>query len=507
MTVEPAFIAVFVTALAGLGLSVAIERLMRPCPPLARPWSAWALHGGLWLLPHGVLILLFGRPWFATAVVSAFLLMLVLVNNAKEKALRETFVFQDYEYFTDMIRHPRLYIPFMGWWKFLGAAIGFVVAVCVGILGEPVPVQRFSWVGQFGAIVVVSGLALSLLLAGSRKRLPVTFKPQNDLQTLGLLASLWRYGQEERHHPVVVSPFDLTTLKEVESTLPQLVAVQSESFFDPRSMFSGIRPEVLKELDQLKIDAAAHGKLFVPAWGANTVRSEFAFLSGIGADKLGVHRFNPYRAIAAGWEVQSLASYLKTLGYRTICIHPYPANFYRRDRVYPCFGFDEFLDIRSFDATKRSGPYISDLAVAGKVAAILHEATCPVFVFVITMENHGPLHLERVTSADIDELYSIKPPRGCEDLTVYLRHLRNADRMIADLRSTLKQCDKSASLCWYGDHVPIMPDVYTHFGVPRGEVDYCIWNNRKVNPLEVQDVTAHKLPFEWLRLSGIIRDI
>ena len=97
MTFEASYIVVFVTSLAGLGLSVTIERLITPCPSIVRPWSAWALHAGLWLLGHGLLTLLLGRPWFATAAVSAFLLMLVLVNNAKVKVLRETFVFQDYE--------------------------------------------------------------------------------------------------------------------------------------------------------------------------------------------------------------------------------------------------------------------------------------------------------------------------------------------------------------------------------------------------------------------------
>ncbi|MEF3193785.1 MAG: hypothetical protein K6346_06200, partial [Halothiobacillaceae bacterium] len=100
MLIDAAFVAVLAASLVGLALSVAIERLMTPRPPLARPWAAWALHGGLWLSTHAVLTLALGRPWFAAAALSAFLLMLVLVNNAKVKALREPFVFQDYEYFT-----------------------------------------------------------------------------------------------------------------------------------------------------------------------------------------------------------------------------------------------------------------------------------------------------------------------------------------------------------------------------------------------------------------------
>lgn len=513
MVVEAAFVSVLSAALVGLGLSVAIERLMTPRPSLARPWAAWALHGGLWLSVHAFLTLVLGRPWFAAAAVSAFLLMLVLVNNAKVKALREPFVFQDYEYFTDAIRHPRLYIPFLGWWKFLGTAAGFVLAVAIGLWIEAAPAQRFDGSGQLGGIAAIFAAGTLLLLAGGWRTLPVSFEPERDARTLGLLACLWRYAEEEGTPPAVASPFDFLPPNRPESDLPHLVAVQSESFFDPRTLYPGIRPEVLTEFDRIKSDAVAHGKLKVPAWGANTVRTEFAFLSGIGEDRLGVHRFNPYRAIAAGWDVPSLASFLKRLGYHTICIHPYPASFYQRDRVYPRFGFDEFLDIRAFDDSMRFGPYIGDLAVADKVSDILREATAPVFVFVITMENHGPLHLERVASSDVDALYSAPPPDGCDDLTIYLRHLRNADRMIARLRQTLDNCQRPAGLCWFGDHVPIMPAVYEKFGAPSGEVEYVLtgvetgvfWVNRKANDPQERELHAHGLALGWLRAAGVVR--
>ncbi len=505
MVIEWALASVLVASLAGLALSVAIESLMTPRPLLTRAWAAWALHAGLWLSAHALLTAVLSRPWFAAAAVSAFLLLLVLVNNAKVKALREPFVFQDYEYFTDAIRHPRLYIPFLGWWKFLGAAAGFVLAVAVGLWGEAAPAQRFVWTGQLGGIAVEFVGGMLLLLAGNWQRLPVSFEPETDVRAMGLLASLWRYAQEEGSQLAVASPFDFLPAGCPQGDLPHLVAVQSESFFDPRSLYPGIRSDVLAEFDRLRADAVAHGRLKVPAWGANTVRTEFAFLSGIGEDNLGVHRFNPYRAIAAGSDVPSLASYLKRLGYRTICVHPYPASFYQRDRVYPRLGFDEFLDIRAFDDSMRFGPYIGDAAVADKVAALLRGATGPVFVFVITMENHGPLHLERVTPSDVEALYAVSPPDGCDDLTIYLRHLRNADRMIMELREALEQCGRPASLCWFGDHVPIMPAVYERFGAPSGDVEYVFLGNQKSNTPQERELHAHGLAVGWLRAAGVVR--
>lgn len=503
MVIDAAFGTVVVASLVLLVFSLAIEQLLSPRPGLRRPWSAWALHVGMVMSTHALLTMLLGRPWFAAAAVAALLLLLVLVNNAKVHSLREPFVFQDYEYFTDAILHPRLYIPFLGWWKFFAAVAGFALAVGIGLYGESVPALRWHLTGQLGGVLLVLACGVLLLYLGQRQRFPVSLQPELDIPAFGFLASLWRYAEAERSAPQWRSPFSTLEGLAADTVLPHLLAVQSESFFDARQLYSGIRADVLQQYDRLKQDAVLHGPLQVPAWGANTVRSEFAFLSGIEAQHLGVHRFNPYRAVAGGWDVASLASYLKRLGYRTVCIHPYPVSFYRRDRVYPRLGFDDFLDIRHFDESMRSGPYTGDAAVADLVDRIVREATQPVFVFVITMENHGPLHLEQVAAGDVDALYHAAPPEGCEDLTIYLRHLRNADRMIQRLRQTLEHCPHPTSLCWYGDHVPIMPAVYKQFATPKGDVEYIVWANWKTKQQPATMCGADALALQWLRAVGV----
>jgi phosphoglycerol transferase MdoB-like AlkP superfamily enzyme len=276
--------------------------------------------------------------------------------------------------------------------------------------------------------------------------------------------------------------------------LANLVVVQSESFFDVRRLYPPIRPEILREFDLLKSGARHQGKLTVPAWGANTVRTEFAFLSGLAGQALGVHRFNPYRKLARRG-VPTLAGFLRNLGYRTLCVHPYPAAFYRRNQVLPLLGFDEFIDIRGFAGVEKTGPYIGDVALADKVCALLAASSArPIFIFVITMENHGPLHLEKVRPGEAEHHYLTPPPAGCDDLTIYLRHLRNADRMAGMLRDRLEALPGAGRLCWFGDHVPIMPTVYRALGVPDGQTDYFIWEkggnpgNRAARAMDVEQL-------------------
>lgn len=256
--------------------------------------------------------------------------------------------------------------------------------------------------------------------------------------------------------------------------------------------------------------AVCHGRLDVPAWGANTVRSEFAFLSAIEPAALGVYQFNPYRKLARRG-FPTLASHLKSQGYRTVCVHPYSAAFYNRNTVYPGLGFDEFIDRRSFSDAQKSGPFIGDIPLAERVCELLSLASeQPVFVFVITMENHGPLHLEKMHPGDAGRLYTTAPPAGCEDLTVYLRHLGNADRMLGMLREQLQRLSHPATLCWYGDHLPIMPKVYAALGTPDGKTDYLIWQKDQPSPadsnrgLKIEDLSPLLLQRMGLD-SGVAR--
>lgn len=508
MDADKAFLQVFLVGVTGVLLSMGIERFLLPKPSLIRPRGAWGVHVGLWGTAYALLVLLMGRPWCAMAATSAMLVTLVLVNNAKQKNLREPFLFQDYDYFLDTLRFPRLFLPFLGVKNFCMAAAFFVLAV-VGVLYEVPHPSRFDPLGQFGGGFIL--LAACALLLWKFKYHPpvVVFEPEEDLRSLGLLAFLWAYAVLSRKLPHARSPFGQAPVR-VHNGPPHLVAIQSESFFDVRPLFDGIRPNVLRNFDKLRSEAETSGPLTVPAWGANTVRTEFSFLTGIAAQHLGVHRFNPYQAVARGWPVLSLPLFLKKNGYRTVCIHPYWARFYGRDRVLRQLGFDTFMDISAFTGARCEGPYVADMEVGERILQVLGQATCPTFVFAITMENHGPLHLEPARLDAAKEFYSCSPPRGCEELSTYLYHLSNADAMLCMLQSAL-QSACPASLCFYGDHVPIMPSAYKVLATPTGIVPYFCWSNQcTLVPRKVargvkgkeRPLAVHELALTWLRYAA-----
>lgn len=495
-------VALLITALA----SPAIDRLVQPAPGHRRGPSAWAIQAGMLGIGLALLLAITQRPAFAAALVLALQLLVVLVNNAKYRALREPFVFTDFGLFSQAIRHPRLYLPFLGVMPALAGTAAFALALYLGLALEPSLLAR-TGPGIF-AVLILTLLALSaaLIWVGTHRLAPPALEPVMDVAEFGLLPSLWLYRlAEHRHHPHhPAHPARGAARLQVRSDAParpHIVAVQSESFFDVRRLYPDVAGGLLERFDAACERAVEHGTLAVPAWGANTMRTEFAFLSGIGDQHLGVHRFNPYRRFARHpWH--TLATALREAGYRTVCVHPHPASFFARDRVYPLLGFDEFIDIGAFADAEKFGPYISDAAVTAKVRELLAEAGQPTFLFVITMENHGPLHLEQVSHADVAALYRRPPPAGFDDLTVYLRHLRNADRMIGDLIEALHAMADDAVLCFYGDHVPSMPRVYAASGFEDGRSDYLIWR-RGASPGGMRELRAEQLAQRLLEAAGL----
>jgi phosphoglycerol transferase MdoB-like AlkP superfamily enzyme len=408
---------------------------------------------GLALAVFSMLAALLRRPLLAAAIVLAAWIALALVDRAKRRALREPLVWSDLGLFTQALRFPRLYLPYFGWARAIALALGTVSVLVAGFAFER-PMEDFPWLPPGVA-------ALVLIALGTRAARPVSLDPDADVAAFGLVGSLWRYWLEERKALAAPSPPPAFLDLEALPSRPHVVALECESFFDARRLGATAS---LENYDRLRAEGR-WGRLAVPAWGAYTMRTEFAFLSGIANERLGVHRFDPYRRFARR-PLPTLASALRSLGYRTVCVHPYPAAFFRRDLVFPRLGFDEFLDLDAFRGAAAEGPYVADREVAEKIVELIGKAEQPHFVFAITMESHGPFWLE-----------------GPDELAVYLRHLANADAMLGEIAAALREKGEGV-LCAFGDHLPSLPAEYAKRGFDDPRTDYLLWNAGKTGSVE-----------------------
>ncbi|WP_322013576.1 LTA synthase family protein [Paraburkholderia sp. J12] len=480
-------------------LSFAADRIAVPRAGFFRAWSALALHGVSVLFVACLMLALTRRPDFAAFVALALVALVSAVSNAKYASLREPFVFTDLSLFSQLFAHPRLYLPFLSVSTVVAIALG-VVALAGGFFADKTLPAVAARDAAGGALAC---LALGYLLA---PRLRLTLDPLEDQRRHGFFAVFVAYllnGMRPTTfrafaNAVSQGPF----AQEFDPpSRPDVIVIQSESFFDPRTLTDKIALGLLPHFDEARRESLEHGTLSVPAWGANTMRSEFALLTGLPSSRLGYARFYPYAFVRR--TCATLAGWFRRAGYRTIAVHPYYADFFGRDRAFPLLQFDRFLDIRAFERASRAGPYVSDSAVLDRLIALLDENRAqPAFLFAMTMENHGPLHLESVEPGEAEHYHALGEDPAWRDFTAYLRHIANADAMIGRLLAHLRERRRDTILCFYGDHVPALPHVFERLGNVPGQSHYFIWRNFGDRPARKQDRAVEDLGAALLHAMG-----
>ncbi len=266
-------------------------------------------------LGAGLLGLAAGKPIFAGLVTLAIGAGFTLVDYTMRQTLREPVVFSAASELPQVFTHPHLYLPFAGPVLVVGGAAVAISVALAFLLAEPPlwtprPVDTLLAVGLLAACLWL--LAREPLLGAAvraLRRLDPTGEPFADAASLGPFAMLLVHTTIARAERgarqtalaaprVVREPARGPIGESVGSSGGPIVVVQCESFFDARRLSPRIPRDLLPGFDACCAASAAFGRLAVPAWGANTMRAEFAVVTGTPESELGFDRFNPYYALA-----------------------------------------------------------------------------------------------------------------------------------------------------------------------------------------------------------------
>jgi hypothetical protein len=503
--------------LAGLAISLAtwlgLRRLVG-APLLGHPepsrWTVLLIDAFPFIAGFGLFLLPTGRPILAGLTVLCLGVGMGVADRVKRVVLDEPVVFADRAELIEVVRHPRLYLAFVGTARMVIAVLVILLAIVWMIDLEP-PLWHINLLeaGLLALVAIAIGRALFVvptapaILGPMRRfydRLAISRDPSIDAARLGLLAAciaqatLARAERPERQRAAQARAWPA-----LPANGPILI-VQGESFVDARRLDLALAAH-LPNFAQLQREAVSHGKLAVPCWGANTIRSELAVLTGLSADAVGLDRYNPYEHFARV-PLPSLAHQARAAGYRTICVHPYDAGFYYRDKVMPLLGFDQFIGIEGFAGAARAGPYVSDVAVAECVARHVREHGPRVLVFAITMENHGPWDNEH------DSLPPAALPEAWRDLSDaaaigrWLKHLQSTDAMIPILREAIAATGSPGWLVFYGDHQPSLTGAFQALGASDRRSDYAIWGS-DAQPGARTDLAAEDIAATLMEAMGV----
>ena len=270
---------------------------------------------------------------------------------------------------------------------------------------------------------------------------------------------------------------------------PNIIVIMDEAFSDLSVLGEfETNEDYLPFIRSLQQDeSVTSGWLNVSVLGGNTANTEFEFLTGHSM------AFLPQGSVAYQQYVKSegisLPSYLKSLGYSTVAIHPYYADGWERDRVYPLIGFDSFLSRDDFKGAKKIRKYISDEACFDRIIELYEEKEegQPLFVFNVTMQNHS----------GYDETFAnFKPDieaQGIQSkvLNQYLSLMKKTDEAFEKLVTYFEEQEEDTLILFFGDHQPttyvsnsiirsngLQPDSLSlEENLLKYKVPYVMWSN------------------------------
>ena len=343
----------------------------------------------------------------------------------------------------------------------------------------------------------------------------------------GLVSSLVMFHLQDRHtkqkaDPAAVAQLLQTTgsavrarmqtTPDADTALPDIVVVQSESFFDPGIIRGYENANLTPNLHRLA-EQGMSGPLHVPTFGGGTIRTEFEVLTGLSLRYFNNMQF-PYLQLNDK-VVPSMVRVLRAHGYETVAIHGNDPTFWNRNKAFQVLGFDRFVSQSSFPVNAAmDGKYMADSAMTDKIMSQLKDSGPPQFLFAISLEAHGPYDVtpKDVAARDAIAAPSVIDPKNKVQVQNYLYHMQHADQELGRLAALLAKRNRPTLLLFYGDHLPGLDDAYRETGFVDGQNmlsqagTWLLIDPRNPGNTQRVDMASWMLPGLLLERAGIHDD-
>ncbi|MBQ0101288.1 MAG: LTA synthase family protein [Firmicutes bacterium] len=236
---------------------------------------------------------------------------------------------------------------------------------------------------------------------------------------------------------------------EISAVKPNVIVIMNEAFSDPSVLgFDFTASEdYMPFIHSLEGDDTAKGWTHVSVLGGNTPNSEYEFLTGMTMGFLPAGSI-PYQQFVKD-ECPNLVTQMEALGYGTVGMHAYSSGGWKRNVVYPLLGFDEVCFSNQMKMIERIRTYISDKSMFKNVISYLENSEKPLFLFGVTMQNHGGY------TTDYDNFVPDVTVEGVKSkaLTQYLSLMKKSDEAFEYLIDYIREnITEPTVVLMFGDH-------------------------------------------------------
>ncbi|WP_194610392.1 LTA synthase family protein [Clostridium vitabionis] len=303
---------------------------------------------------------------------------------------------------------------------------------------------------------------------------------------------------------------------ETEEPAQNVIVLMNEAFSDLPAVYGfETNTDGMPFIHSLSGANVRKGIMMPSVFGGGTADTEYEFLTGNSVAFLNAGSA-PYTQYINSSR-PSMASELAADGYRTVAFHPEHESNYKRNKVYPLLGFQNFLSIEdelTYTDTVRN--FVSDAADVKNVEEIYQQSQGePTFIFNVTMQNHGGYSQDK-SAVDVT-VYPTDERLQNPELEEYLSLVRLTDSAFEDLVGYFSNVPEKTIILMFGDHQPGLSDsvydlldpnltgdaVSAEYLEEKYQVPYIVWANYDLDEPEVPRISPGFLHSLFLDYADI----
>ncbi len=456
----------FPKAVLGILLLAAASFLSRK--NLANPFAlvaGWAAAG----CAFSFLFALTRRAVFSAGSASVLVIFLAVLDRMKSHYYKEKLMTPDLAVALDPGNlGTLLHYPFAGIGIALAILLSAAVLVSLWRRSKPVgPTLRIAAGAGTVACALVLGFSLSRNEAAWLGSLP---KGQGVVVNLLMSARgaavpnpADRYRGDSGPFMEAAARFSATPPAAPGGKKPDVVVMLQESTTDPR--IYGFRdgwslPGLPVFLDRTA--GKASGPLRVHTFGGGTWLSEFSVLTGLDPDDFGPAKNSVFYTVV-GRVRASLFREFRWNGYETIVLTSFNPSAYHSGEAYRALGAERTVRPQDFGYPASRTENIWSIPTAdmiGYVRRLLDEEhERPRFIYVLTMEEHGPYNRKGVLYGEIRR--HADSDEKAVSLSAYFEKLAASGNAFLGFHRYVERRERPLVFLRFGDHQPgIRWDLY-----------------------------------------------
>lgn len=288
------------------------------------------------------------------------------------------------------------------------------------------------------------------------------------------------------------------SVEKPDAEKPDIVVCLQESTLNPHQFDFDAETIPPFSMFNKQEDTAFVSPLRVHTLGGATWKSEFAFLAGVPSTDFGALASGVFYSVVPHLQTGFIKN-LREQGYFCVALSPFTKGNYNAKPAYDHFGFDLMLQPQDlgypasisknlWHISSEEMMYYTKL-ILQKQHPSLENVKQPMFVYVLTMKEHGPYNTNMPNHFNLVSKRLGGKAISC--LNDYIDRIDSLNEAIEGLNDYLKSRETPYVFGYFGDHQVAfdnqLPPKKGNFANPDYVTQFVIRTNRKTDFVQQQD--------------------